>query len=160
MFWPLQTAARGRKSFLQAPQKCYIGNSKLKWLVQRAPVQWLQVIMMHWRVSLSQHSSEQQTQTILAWRSSLCSYELHPAHGWVYWGRDLSKCLSSLDCFTSSCGLQHGWRLLSSRSFPLLDGCDYVLEWGESCVRSLFFKVAWSILISISKAVPAVWCEW
>lgn len=69
VFWPLQTAGRERNSFLQAPQKCYIGNSKLRWLVQRAPLQWPQVVLMQWKGSLLHHSSEQQAQTVLAWRT-------------------------------------------------------------------------------------------
>lgn len=49
---------------------------------------------MHGKGSLSHHSSEQQAQIVLTWRTSLLGYELLPAHSRVSWGIHLSKCFS------------------------------------------------------------------
>lgn len=155
MFWLLQTTDKERERVLF--------KSRPRWLVWRTPLQWLQMTVMCWKASLLHHSSEQQVQTVLAWRTFLRSYEL--LLPMAEFSGELT-CSNTNLALSSSAALVNcstgwrGWRLLSSRSFPLLQRYDYILGYGESRMGSLFFEVICSYLISTSKAVPTVSCEW
>lgn len=164
MFWPLQTAGRERNSFLQTPQKCYIGNSKMRWLVQRESLQWLQMIMMHWKGSPV--TSQQQ-----AAGSNSPGLENLPVQSWISsfpWLSLLGKwfflnvCLADIGSpALVGCSTKwHGGGYCLAEVFHSLKDVTMSLGKKKFASGSLFFKVAWSNLTSISKAVTPVWYEW